>query len=77
MNVLFQELKVLQMFLWNRVNYDVFMKAMLTVYPNKEDYIEGLWEGFRLDPIGFLVKRNEEDVYYYFINLIKTTGYKG
>ncbi len=76
MNISFKDLCILQKYFYNRVNYNVFLEAMMTVY-NDEDYIKPLWTQFRDNGVGFLVGRNEDKVFEYFINQIETTNYKG
>jgi hypothetical protein len=76
MNIKFEELDILQKYFYNKVNYNEFKEAMMTVY-NDENYIEPLWPAFRDNSIGFLISRTERKVYQYFCDKINETGYKG
>jgi hypothetical protein len=76
MNIDFKDLEILQKFFYNRANYDLFMEAMMAQY-NDKNYIEPLWSQFRDNAIGFLVARNEVQVFEFFKNKIIETGYKG
>ncbi len=76
MNIKFDELNVLQKYFHNRVGYTEFLEAMSTVYGD-ENYISPLWLDFKKNPILFLTSRTEVNVFQFFIDKIKSTGYKG
>jgi hypothetical protein len=72
----FNELQIFQKFLYNRVDYQLFLEAMKTVYDD-ENYIKPLWDEFTKGHIKFLTSRNEVQVFNYFISLINEMDYKG
>ena len=70
------DLKILVMYISNRVNGDKFLELMMPRY-NDENYIMHLWSSFRDNPTMFMIARNETELFDAIWKEIKDTGYKG
>jgi len=75
MDITFNQLNILQKFLTNRVDYDLFQNAFSTYYV--EGYIEELFDIFRKNPVAFITDRAETEFFDYIIDQIENTNYKG
>lgn len=76
MNLNYDDLNILQKYLYNQVNYSVFLEGMMTIY-NDENYIEPLWHQFQANGIGFIISRSERKLFDWLLNRIETENYKG
>jgi len=71
----FEELNILQKFLTNRVDYDLFHHAL--EYKYTDSYIEDIWKIYIKNPIAFITDRSEETFFDYIVNQIENTEYRG
>ena len=76
MNINYDDLNVLQKYLYNQVNYSVFLEGMMIIY-NDENYIKPLWKQFQSNGIGFIISRSERKFFDWLLKRIETENYKG
>ena len=72
----FKDLDVLAKYCLNRVDRDKFRKLMKTSY-NSENYVDGLWDSFRGNPLMFMVARNETVLFENIMKEISEINYMG
>jgi len=73
----FKELNILHKYLYNRVGYDEFSKALKYIIPSCDDrYIQEKWSIFQKNQLQFIASFDEK-LFNYFIKQIDETNYKG
>jgi len=73
----YKELNILHKYVYNRVDYVMFSKAMKECIPYcSDEYIQGKWDMFIKSPIQFTASFDKR-FFNYFIKLIYETNYKG
>jgi len=73
----FSDLNVFYKYCVNRINYDMFKRIMMDLYPGSEGYVEDKWPAFRDSPVMFIVSRGEEKMFDLIVEMIESEDYKG
>jgi len=74
----FNDLKIIQKFLYNRVDFDLFKKLWYNTFGTSfiDDYLMEKFRQFRDCPINFILAQNEE-LFNEVLKEIKKRNYKG
>jgi len=72
----FKDLDILAKYCLNRVDRNKFRQLMGTIYES-ENYIDGLWDSFRENPLMFMVARNETVLFENIMKEISEINYMG